>query len=153
MRQRYTGQYMRSKRRASVLISLIALLWCLSGIVSFATSVTTDGATTTKEYTTGEKDSTTVKEPPGSAESADELAELNVANNLTVTYNDGNGTLAGSLRILLVLTGIALAPSLIIMLTSFTRIIIVLHFTRSALNTQTAPPNQTGEILYRFIAQ
>lgn len=27
-------------------------------------------------------------------------------------------------------------------MTSFTRIIIVLHFTRSALNTQTAPPNQ-----------
>lgn len=142
MKQKYMSQYKRSKRRATVLVSIIALLWCLSGIVSFATSVTTDGATTTKEYTTGEKDSTTVKEPPGSAESADELAELNVANNLTVTYNDGNGTLAGSLRILLVLTGIALAPSLIIMLTSFTRIIIVLHFTRSALNTQTAPPNQ-----------
>lgn len=142
MKQKYMSQFKRSRRRATVLVSIIALLWCLSGIVSFATSVTSDGATTTKEYTTGEKDSTTVKKQPGSAESADELAELNVANNLTVTYNDGNGSLAGSLRILLVLTGIALAPILLIMLTSFTRIIIVLHFTRTALNTQTAPPNQ-----------
>ncbi len=57
-------------------------------------------------------------------------------------YNDGNGQLNGSLRILITLTLIALAPILIIMLTSFTRIIIVLHFTRAALNTQTAPPNQ-----------
>lgn len=46
------------------------------------------------------------------------------------------------MQILLVLTVIALAPSILIMLTSFTRIIIVLHFTRSAIGTQTAPPNQ-----------
>lgn len=48
----------------------------------------------------------------------------------------------GALRILLTLTLIAIAPTLIILMTSFTRIIIVLHFTRAALNTQTAPPNQ-----------
>ena len=47
-----------------------------------------------------------------------------------------------SLRILLVLTVISLAPSILIMLTSFTRIIIVLHFVRNAVGTQTAPPNQ-----------
>ena len=78
---------------------------------------------------------------PGSAQTADELKELNISNDLTVTYNNGNGELAGSLRILLTLTLIALAPLLLVMLTSFTRIIIVLHFTRSALNTSTAPPN------------
>lgn len=52
------------------------------------------------------------------------------------------GGLSGALQIVLVLTVIALCPSILIMLTSFTRIIIVLHFTRAALNTQTAPPNQ-----------
>ncbi len=61
---------------------------------------------------------------------------------MTLTYRGSNGQLNGSLRILLTLTFIALAPILIIMLTSFTRILIVLHFTRAALNTQTAPPNQ-----------
>lgn len=37
---------------------------------------------------------------------------------------------------------IALAPTLLIMITSFTRIIIVMHFLRSALGTQQMPPNQ-----------
>ena len=43
---------------------------------------------------------------------------------------------------LLVLTVLSLAPSILIMMTSFTRIIIVLHFVRTAIGTQTAPPNQ-----------
>ena len=43
---------------------------------------------------------------------------------------------------LLILTVLTLAPSILIMMTSFTRIIIVLHFVRTAIGTQTAPPNQ-----------
>ena len=70
------------------------------------------------------------------------MAEPNIANGLTVTISGDNGQLNSSLRILITLTLIAIAPTLIIMLTSFTRIIIVLHFTRNALNTMTAPPNQ-----------
>ncbi|MBP3544453.1 MAG: flagellar type III secretion system pore protein FliP [Lachnospiraceae bacterium] len=54
----------------------------------------------------------------------------------------GEEGLAGSVEIIIVLTIIALAPSILILLTSFTRILIVLHFTRAALNTQSAPPNQ-----------
>lgn len=54
----------------------------------------------------------------------------------------GEEGLAGSIEIIIVLTVIALAPSILILLTSFTRILIVLHFTRSALGTQSAPPNQ-----------
>ena len=55
---------------------------------------------------------------------------------------EDEGSLAATLQILLVLTVITLAPSILIMLTAFTRIIIVLHFIRSALGTQTTPPNQ-----------
>ncbi|MEW6200722.1 MAG: flagellar type III secretion system pore protein FliP [bacterium] len=47
-----------------------------------------------------------------------------------------------SLQILFLLTIITLAPSILIMLTSFTRIIIVLSLTRNALGTQQMPPNQ-----------
>ena len=54
----------------------------------------------------------------------------------------GEEGLAGSVEIIIILTVIALAPSILILLTSFTRILIVLHFTRSALGTQSAPPNQ-----------
>ncbi|WMJ88434.1 flagellar type III secretion system pore protein FliP [Anaerocolumna sp. MB42-C2] len=53
-----------------------------------------------------------------------------------------DGGLTSTLQILVVLTLISLAPSIIIMVTSFTRILIVLHFVRSALGTQTTPPNQ-----------
>lgn len=89
----------------------------------------------------GENDERTNIEEPGSAESAEDLQELNIANTVTVTYENGNGSINGALRILLILTAIAIAPLLLIMLTSFTRIIIVLHFTRAAIGTQTAPPN------------
>ncbi|KYZ77619.1 flagellar biosynthesis protein flip [Anaerosporomusa subterranea] len=47
-----------------------------------------------------------------------------------------------SLQILLTLTVLSLAPSLLIMMTSFTRIVIILSFVRSALATQQMPPNQ-----------
>lgn len=48
---------------------------------------------------------------------------------------------SASLQIVLILTVLSLAPSLLIMVTSFTRIIIVLSFTRSAIGTQQVPPN------------
>ncbi|MDU4959895.1 MAG: flagellar type III secretion system pore protein FliP [Sporomusaceae bacterium] len=47
-----------------------------------------------------------------------------------------------SLQILLTLTVLTLAPSILIMMTSFTRIVIILSFVRSALATQQMPPNQ-----------
>ena len=54
----------------------------------------------------------------------------------------GEEGLAGSVEMIIILTIIALAPSLLILVTSFTRILVVLHFTRAALATQSAPPNQ-----------
>lgn len=84
----------------------------------------------------------TVVRAPGSAESADDIRDLNVSNNLSITYTDSQGNLSGTLRILIILTLVAMAPILIVLMTSFTRIIIVLHFVRNALGTQTAPPNQ-----------
>jgi flagellar biosynthetic protein FliP len=79
---------------------------------------------------------------PGEATTPEELSELNIANSLTITYDSGNGELNGTLKILLILTAISIIPMLLVTITSFTRILIVLHFTRQALNTTTAPPNQ-----------
>jgi flagellar biosynthetic protein FliP len=47
-----------------------------------------------------------------------------------------------TLQILGVLTVLSVAPAILIMMTSFTRIVIVLSLTRSALGTQQIPPNQ-----------
>ena len=52
--------------------------------------------------------------------------------NIGISTSDGND-MASVLQMLLVLTVISLAPSILIMLTSFTRIVIVLHFTRAVL--------------------
>ncbi len=54
------------------------------------------------------------------------------------------------LEVVLLLTVLALAPSLLIMMTCFTRIVIVLSFLRSAMQTQTTPPNMviTGMALF-----
>lgn len=90
----------------------------------------------------GSTEETTLIEETGTAEEPEDLMETNIANTVTITYNNGNGEINGALRILITLTLIAIAPILLIMLTCYTRVIIVLHFTRAALNTQTAPPNQ-----------
>ena len=86
--------------------------------------------------------SSTVIREPGTSESDQDIRELNIGNNLNITYTDERGNLSGALRILITLTMISLAPFLLVMMTSFTRIIIVMHFTRTAIGTQTAPPNQ-----------
>lgn len=129
-------------------VLLLGAVFMCHHVQTYAASVT-DAFTSSDEA--GESENRTNIREPGSSEDMDELAELNIANDLTVTYNDGNGTIAGALRILLILTGIALAPILIICLTSFTRILIVMHFTRAALNTQTAPPNQVIIALSLFL--
>ncbi len=59
-----------------------------------------------------------------------------------ITSNAGSSSLSASMKMILVLTVLSIAPFIVIMVTSFTRIIVVLHFLRSALGTQTTPPNQ-----------
>lgn len=44
-------------------------------------------------------------------------------------------------KLAIIFTGLAILPSLLVMMTSFTRIVIVLSFVRRALGTQTIPPN------------
>lgn len=90
--------------------------------------------TTTYAASTNSSSSTT-----GSTEVANHNDQT---DGLSITYNNENGSLSTPVRMLLVLTVLSLAPSILIMMTSFTRIIIVLHFVRTAIGTQTAPPNQ-----------
>lgn len=61
---------------------------------------------------------------------------------ISISSNMGDASLSSTLQILLILTILTLAPSILILLTSFTRIIITLHFVRTALGLQTTPPNQ-----------
>ena len=131
---RFLNKYMRT-------ICLLFIVGILCICVKIPVHATSNLDTGERHITGTTQERTNINEP-GSSDDPEELKELNIANNLTVTYNDGNGELNANLRILITLTLIALAPTLIILLTSFTRIIIVLHFIRNALNTASAPPNQ-----------
>jgi len=71
------------------------------------------------------------------------LAAAQALPALTSTPAAGGGTQWSlSIQTLLLLTGLTFLPALLLMMTSFTRIIIVLSLLRHALGTQTSPPNQ-----------
>ena len=72
-------------------------------------------------------------------------------NGLSIIWNNEEGSVSTPVRMLLILTILSLAPSILIMMTSFTRIIIVLHFVRVAVGTQTTPPNQVMVGLALFL--
>lgn len=62
--------------------------------------------------------------------------------DLNIGSSNDPGDVAVTLQLLLLLTVLSLAPAILIMMTSFTRIIVVLSFVRTSLATQTMPPNQ-----------
>jgi len=64
---------------------------------------------------------------------------------------DGSKQTAVVVQIMILLTVLSLAPALFIMVTSFTRIVIVLSFLRQALGTQAVPPNQVLLSLALFL--
>lgn len=76
----------------------------------------------------------------------------NGAPSLTINLGDGTPQqMSVVVQILLLLTVLSLAPALIMMVTSFTRIVVVLSFLRHALGTQQSPPNQVLISLALFL--
>ncbi|AFM42697.1 flagellar biosynthetic protein FliP [Desulfosporosinus acidiphilus SJ4] len=72
-----------------------------------------------------------------------------------VTLDLGNSTsqqLSTSLQLLMTLTVLSVAPAILLLMTSFTRIVIVLSFVRNALGTQQLPPNQVLVGLALFLS-
>src|SRR5918999_1828245 len=64
-----------------------------------------------------------------------------VAQTVTLDLGQGGGVTERALQLVALVTVLALAPSVLVMVTSFTRIVVVLSLLRSAIGTQTAPPN------------
>ena len=104
-------------RRISVLAVVLAVLW---------------------QWTTGPD----VAWATGSGLSVAPVAQL---PELSLKFGSDNGQpsqVAMTVELLLMLTVLSLAPSILIMMTSFTRIIVVLSFLRQAMGTAQVPPNQ-----------
>jgi len=70
------------------------------------------------------------------------LPDINFEISSPTDDGQGGNDFVLSLRILLILTVLTLAPAIIIMVTSFTRIVIVLSIIRRALAVRSMPPNQ-----------
>ena len=117
---------------------LIFTLFTYSGksVEAYAADIDTSGVSDID--TSGLTD---VKDPD-SSESDDANYRTDDSDGLSIIYNNDSGSVTTTVRMFLVLTILSLAPSLLIMLTSFTRIIIVIHFVRTAIGTQSSPPNQ-----------
>jgi flagellar biosynthetic protein FliP len=72
---------------------------------------------------------------------------------LSISFNgQGQQGLSAAVQLLLVITVLAVAPAFLMMMTCFTRVIIVLGFVRRALGTQTLPPNQVVVGLALFLS-
>ncbi len=62
--------------------------------------------------------------------------------SVTIGGGDETGNVSAAVQLLFVLTVLSLAPAILLMLTSFTRIVVVLSLVRQAIGTQQMPPNQ-----------
>lgn len=107
------------RRFAISLITVAVLIFCITIITTTASAAATTDTTGT---------TTTSGQNP--------LDDSSVLNELI-------GVDASKpLEVVLIVTILSLAPSILIMMTSFTRIIIVFSFLRNAMSTQSTPPNQ-----------
>jgi len=74
------------------------------------------------------------------------------SGGVTVSINGVNGTPSSSIVVLLAITLLSVAPAVLIMTTSFTKIFVVLSLTRNALGLQSVPPNQVIAGLALFLS-
>jgi flagellar biosynthetic protein FliP len=63
------------------------------------------------------------------------------AQDISINFGAGGGLTERVLQLVALMTVLSLAPSILVMVTSFTRIVVVLSLLRTALGTATAPPN------------
>src|SRR6202045_2741285 len=73
------------------------------------------------------------------------------AQDISVTFGSGTGLTERVLQLVALVTVLSLAPSILVMVTSFTRIVVVLSLLRTALGTATAPPNAVIVSLALFL--
>jgi len=73
------------------------------------------------------------------------------AQDISINFGQGGGLTERVLQLIALLTVLSLAPSILVMVTSFTRIVVVLSILRTALGTATAPPNTVLVSLALFL--
>ena len=74
-----------------------------------------------------------------------------LAQNVTIGFGEGAGVTERAIQIIALITVLSLAPSILVMVTSFTRIVVVLSLLRTAIGVQQSPPNSVVISLALFL--
>ena len=73
------------------------------------------------------------------------------AQNVTIGFGEGSGVTERAVQLIALITVLSLAPSILVMVTSFTRIVVVLSLLRTAIGIQQSPPNAVVISLALFL--
>lgn len=79
------------------------------------------------------------------------LAGPAAAQAINIQFGEGTGVTERALQLVALITVLSLAPSILVMVTSFTRIVVVLSLLRTAIGAGTAPPNSVMVALALFL--
>ncbi|HWJ88372.1 MAG TPA: flagellar type III secretion system pore protein FliP [Pelagibacterium sp.] len=79
------------------------------------------------------------------------LPSTGLAQNISIDFGDETTLTERAIQLIGLITVLALAPSILVMVTSFTRIVVVLSLLRTAIGLQTAPPNSVMISLALFL--
>ncbi len=74
-----------------------------------------------------------------------------LAQELTIDFSPGTGVTQRAIQLIALISVLSLAPSILVMVTSFTRIIVVLSLLRTAIGMQQSPPNSVVVSLALFL--
>jgi flagellar biosynthetic protein FliP len=138
---------------AAFILSLAAVIICFASIFSISASAAMGGTTTAPAQTTVTTTAPAQTTEPAQTTTAGTTSQNGNGDNKDsilslLDPNDTNGTL----DLVLLITVLSLAPSILIMMTSFTRIIIVFSLLRNAMGIQQTPPNQVMIGLALFLS-
>ncbi|HVW34890.1 MAG TPA: flagellar type III secretion system pore protein FliP [Acidimicrobiia bacterium] len=140
-------------RRALVVCLLAFLAWVASAAAASAAPAPSSTSTSTTAPAAVRQAAATAPKLPATnvaPTNTDTAPGASVSLNLNGLTGDGKPS--QSLMIIVLITLLSVAPALLIMLTSFTRIVIVLSLTRNALGLHTIPPNQVIVGLAMFLS-
>ena len=79
------------------------------------------------------------------------LPTLAFGQDVSIDFGDDTTITERAVQIIGLITLLSLAPSILVMVTSFTRIVVVLSLLRTAIGLQTAPPNSVMVSLALFL--
>jgi flagellar biosynthetic protein FliP len=142
-------------RRKLKIIGVISIIICLVIIVSGCSVLT--GQTSSTSSPNQSATAAAGSQRPTSSGGNATLSQPTLSSGSTTKDQGADplsqllGSRSASLQIVGLLTILSIAPAILIMLTGFTRIIIVLSITRNALGLQQMPPNQVLVALALFI--